>query len=265
MIASVAVLIPILIFSGTAVLPAAVAFFAVVALYEIFRCIGVAKNLWLTSPLYIAGAAFPFAVRYMNGEAEYITAAFMVIILLMLWILTIIVFSNNRISYSDAGAALFSALYITFAFSGIVYLRDLDNGKIYLLVFVGAWVTDIFAYLTGITLGRHKLIPVISPKKTVEGSIGGAVFATAAFTATSYFIGIQSIGWVTIILSGVIVSFIAQVGDLSMSAIKRQHGIKDYGKIFPGHGGVLDRFDSVLAVSSVMTLLFAFLNAFEII
>jgi phosphatidate cytidylyltransferase len=194
---------------------------------------------------------------------HFTTAALLAMIFLVLWIMALIVFSNNKISYSAAGEAFFSSLYIVFAFTGIVWLRDLDNGYIYLLIFIGAWVTDTFAYLTGVTIGRHKLIPVISPKKTVEGSIGGTLFATAAFAVTSYFIGIWSVGWIVIIIGGLLVSVIAQIGDLCMSAIKRQHGIKDFGNLFPGHGGVLDRFDSILAVSSVMTLLFAAINIFS--
>ncbi len=257
-----AVLIPILIFSSTLIFPIAIALFTLVALYEIFRCIGVVKKLLLTMPFYLCGAAAPFGVRYITGAAHFTTAVMLTIILLMLWIMSIIVLSNNKISYSDAGAVFLSALYIIFAFSGIVWLRDLYNEYIYILIFIGAWVTDIFAYLTGVTIGRHKLIPAISPKKTIEGSIGGLLFATAAFAATSYFIGIWSVGWVIIIAGGLLVSIIAQIGDLCMSAIKRQHGIKDFGTLFPGHGGVLDRFDSILAVSSVMTLLFAAINIF---
>jgi phosphatidate cytidylyltransferase len=261
-VVSVAVLIPILIYSGTLVLPVAVAIFTLIALYEIFRCIGVIKNLWLTVPFYLCGAAAPFGVRYINTGMHFTTAALLAMIFLVLWIMALIVFSNNKISYSAAGEAFFSSLYIVFAFTGIVWLRDLDNGYIYLLIFIGAWVTDTFAYLTGVTIGRHKLIPVISPKKTVEGSIGGTLFATAAFAVTSYFIGIWSVGLIVIITGGLLVSVIAQIGDLCMSAIKRQHGIKDFGNLFPGHGGVLDRFDSILAVSSVMTLLFAAINIF---
>lgn len=257
-----AVLIPILIFSNTLIFPIAIALFTLVALYEIFRCIGVVKNLWLTMPFYLCGAAAPFGVRYISGATHLTTAVMLTIILLMLWIMSIIVLSKNKISYGDAGAAFLSALYIVFAFSGIVWLRDLYNEYIYILIFIGAWVTDIFAYLTGVTIGRHKLIPVISPKKTVEGSIGGSIFATAAFAVTAYFIGIWSVGWAVIIGGGFLVSVVSQIGDLCMSAIKRQHGIKDFGHLFPGHGGVLDRFDSILAVSSVMTLLFAAINIF---
>ncbi len=261
-IVSVAVLIPILFFSGTVLFPIAVALFTLVALFEIFRCTGVHKNLLLTLPLYIAGAVSPFLVRYLGNPLHLSAGALLAIILLILWDMTIIVFGNNKTSLASAASAFFLAFYIIFAFSGIVWLRDLDDGYIYLLIFIGAWVTDTFAYLTGMAFGRHKLIPSISPKKTVEGSVGGTLVATAVFTAVSYFIGIWDLGWALIVVSGLVVSMVSQIGDLSMSAIKRQFGIKDFGNLFPGHGGVLDRFDSILAVSSVMTILFVLINYF---
>ena len=105
-------------------------------------------------------------------------------------------------------------------------------------------------------------MPNISPKKTIEGSIGGIVFCAGAFVLWAYIIDITYIGIPFIILAGIIASCVSQIGDLSMSAIKRNHGIKDFGRLFPGHGGVLDRFDSVLAVSTVLTIIFAIFNSF---
>jgi phosphatidate cytidylyltransferase len=123
---------------------------------------------------------------------------------------------------------------------------------IYLLIFIGAWTTDIFAYFTGFFFGKHKLIEDVSPKKTIEGSVGGTIFCALAFVLTgiivdAFFEGNANL--VFLAISGICISVIAQVGDLIMSVIKRHYGIKDYGKIFPGHGGMLDRFDSILAVS----------------
>ena len=179
--------------------------------------------------------------------------------------LAVVVMSRNTVNFTHAATVFASAFYITFSFCGIVYLRDFDNQYIYLLVFIGSWITDTFAYFTGRLFGRHKLIPDISPKKTVEGSIGGIVFCVAAFVGYDYIIGIEYIGVIWLVLSGIVVSIVSQIGDLSMSAIKRQHDIKDFGRVFPGHGGVLDRFDSVLAVSSVMTMIFAILNMFHVL
>ena len=116
-------------------------------------------------------------------------------------------------------------------------------------------MTDIFAYFSGMLFGKHKLIPEVSPKKTVEGSIGGTLFCILSFIVFGLVVdGFFSMNanFVFLAVSALAVSILAQVGDLIMSVIKRQYGVKDYGKIFPGHGGVLDRFDSILATSLAM-------------
>ena len=135
-----------------------------------------------------------------------------------------------------------------------------------MLIFVGAWGTDIFAYFVGRFFGRHKLIPEISPKKTVEGSIGGIVFCALlymlyGFVLAKFNSGFSNTYWLLAIV-GVIISVVAQIGDLTMSQIKRQFGIKDYGKIMPGHGGILDRCDSVLTVAFVLIVACAVIREF---
>lgn len=259
-IISLMVLIPILIFSGTIVLPIAVAVFTCIALFEMYRCLGVQKNLILTIPFYIAGACSPFAMRYLRSDIDVWGSAVWVMALLMLYVMAVVVISRNKTTFIQAASVFASSFYICFSFCGIIYMRDMENEMIYLLIFIGAWITDIFAYLVGRAIGRHKLCPDVSPKKTIEGSIGGIVFCAGAFVLWAYIIDIMYIGIPILILAGIVASCVSQIGDLSMSAIKRQHGIKDYGKLFPGHGGVLDRFDSVLAVSSVVTIIFAILN-----
>ena len=149
---------------------------------------------------------------------------------------------------------LLLAMYISAALSAIVFIRDFqDSGKyIYLLIFIGAWFTDIFAYFTGYFVGKHKLIEDVSPKKTIEGSIGGIVFCALGFVGLGLVVDVwfeQDANLLFLAICGVIISLISQIGDLIMSVIKRHYGIKDFGKIFPGHGGMLDRFDSILAVS----------------
>ena len=266
-VVAIIIFLPVLWFSDTVALPAAMALLIVIAMFEMFRGLGLHRRFALTLPFYPVGAAMPFCVRYLHGDIpiDYRDTALLAVILLLVYMLAIVVLSHNSINFSQAAAIFASACYIIFSFCGIIYLRDFENKYIYLLVFIGAWITDTFAYFVGRVVGRHKLIPDISPKKTVEGSIGGIVFCVAAFVGFAFIIGIEYIGVGWLILSGVIVSVVSQIGDLSMSAIKREHGIKDYGRVFPGHGGVLDRFDSVLAVSSVMTVIFAILNIFHVL
>lgn len=127
----------------------------------------------------------------------------------------------------------------------------MPNGNVfYPLVFVASWGTDIFAYFVGMICGKHKLIPDVSPKKTIEGAIGGIIGTTALFAIYGMlFLHLETVQYVVLIAFAPFASVIAQVGDLLMSLIKRNYGIKDYGKLLPGHGGVLDRFDSIIAVS----------------
>ena len=125
---------------------------------------------------------------------------------------------------------------------------------------IAPFTCDIFAYFTGRLFGRHKLIPKISPNKTVEGSIGGTFFCTVICTV--YGILLKNVFALSALLpvwtfavGGILISLVSQLGDLTASAIKRQHGIKDYGRIFPGHGGVMDRFDSVIPTVPLFLML----------
>ena len=126
----------------------------------------------------------------------------------------------------------------------MVWLRDVYSPKMLLLVFILLWANDTFAYLTGRLLGKHKLFKRISPGKTIEGSIGGLVFTLAGVTVFSHFVD-----WLPMkaaIGMGLIAVVFGTLGDLCESMLKRQAGVKDSGRLIPGHGGILDRFDSVL-------------------
>jgi len=138
-------------------------------------------------------------------------------------------------------------------FKAIPSVRNLEHGFFCLLgAVLSGCITDIFAYITGKTLGKHKLCPVISPKKTVEGSIGG-IFGTVAILLLLGFALEQAnavqVNFIALTFYAVLSSIVGQFGDLSMSAVKRCLGVKDYGTLFPGHGGVLDRFDSLLFIA----------------
>ena len=153
------------------------------------------------------------------------------------------------------------SLYIIGACSSVVMIREAMGGEYYwYFIFIGAWVTDTFAYFKGMLFGKHKLIPAVSPKKTVEGAIGGTIVCIAFFVGYGALINHLTqydISLALMAVAGLISALVSMIGDLSMSVIKRKHGIKDYGTIFPGHGGVLDRFDSILAVAVVMAIFLA--------
>ena len=265
------VLVPVLFFADTVALPIGVAVFTMIAAYEILHCVGLHKNLWLSLPLYLMSAAFPFAVRYLPVGCVHISGeSWLLLMPLFIFVpllntLAVAVFSHGKADILDVSSAFVLWFYSVVGFNGLVYLHDsIPGGEyFYLLAFVGAWVTDTFAYFTGMLFGKHKLIPDVSPKKTVEGAVGGVVFCVLAFVGFGLLYNnlwvIEGGGklplWIMAVM-GVLVSIVSQIGDLSLSLLKRKYGIKDFGKIFPGHGGVLDRFDSVLAVSIILTVSF---------
>ena len=253
-VAAVFVLLPALIFSHTVVFPLAVGIVTVIGIFEMLKCIGLHKRLSLAIPIYLAALVLPMGVRYCEDRMLLATVCFIFAVAYLIYLFVHIIWSHGSLGFSDGALLFITSLYIIAAMSCIVYIRDFgEGGKYgYLLIFIGAWITDIFAYFTGRFLGKHKLIEDVSPKKTIEGSIGGIVFCTLSFVVfgvviNAFFNG--SANLIFLAVCGFIASVVSQVGDLIMSVIKRHYGIKDYGKIFPGHGGMLDRFDSVLAVS----------------
>ena len=267
---SLCIMIPVLIFSGTIVFPIAIALCSVIAIFEMVNCVGLKRAYLVTWPLYLIGALTPFAVRYLADFAEIRRCAWIAAICCILYFLSILTFQSNKYKLSDVSTCFMSVLYILIGFNAVLILRDNPNGGeyVYLATFICAWATDIFAYICGRLFGKHKLLPEVSPKKTVEGSIGGIIFCILAIMLYGAIINDLNDGlnanYLVFAAAGFLTSIIAQIGDLSMSVIKRSYGIKDYGKIFPGHGGMLDRFDSVLAVSTVLLVICSFFRLFEV-
>jgi len=156
---------------------------------------------------------------------------------------------------------LATAFYISAGFLAIAVLRDIWLWLILVLFIV--FVTDTFAYFTGFAVGRHRLAPSISPKKTIEGAIGGAAFAVLGGLLLTRIFGIFLFtSWPWFVFFLLLLSLAAQLGDLLASAIKRAYGVKDFSNVFPGHGGLLDRFDSLLAASIVLILIFFSIGVF---
>ncbi len=263
-----AVLIPILIFSKTYVLPIAATIVIVISLYEMFNCIGLKDKFAMTLPAYLIGAGLPIVGKYADGAEIIIPLICALILLYLLYVLAVAVLVHKNYTINDAFGVFSTSVYIIGGVTSIVFLREMSDSNIYLLAFLGAWMTDIFAYFTGRLFGKHKLCEEISPKKTIEGSIGGIVFCSVSFVVFALItLGTkQPIGEYLIFAAvGVVISVVSQVGDLSMSLIKRHYGIKDFGKIFPGHGGMLDRFDSVIAVSLALFIILFALKSFGIL
>jgi len=169
----------------------------------------------------------------------------------MLWVIVVVIlsfiymFDINHKKLNDGFITIIGIIYIIFFSFHVVLIDQFGDYSILVwLVFIIAFGTDIFAYFTGYLLGKHKLCPNISPKKTVEGAIGGFVFSIILSGVFSYFLCRDLL--VFCLITGAIGSIMSMMGDLSASIIKRKLKVKDYGNLIPGHGGVLDRFDSVL-------------------
>ena len=262
-ICAVCVLVPVLCFSHTVLLPLGIAAVSVIAVYELAKCMNVHKRSGMVLPAYAFAAFMPFLLRYLHNFVPYAMIAFIVMSLYLLLVFFLVIRSHGTLVFFDAFSFFAVLLYMLAALNGILYIHDYySNGRfLYLLIFLGAWITDIFAYFTGVFFGKHKLIEDVSPKKTVEGSIGGVVFCTLFYVGygaiIAHFFDVN-VNLIFLGISGLILSVISQIGDLIMSVIKRHYGVKDFGKIFPGHGGVLDRFDSILAVSLGLAAIVAF-------
>ena len=170
------------------------------------------------------------------------------------------VFDHKTITYDMLGKGMLAVLILPLMFSSVLRIRNGENGALLVLMpWVTVWVCDSAAMFVGRAMGKHKLAPYVSPKKTVEGSLGGLIFAV--LVCILYVVVLRQrfdveMGLLPAILFGAIGSSMGQLGDLSLSVIKRGAGIKDYGKIFPGHGGVWDRFDSITFAAPLFELLY---------
>ncbi|MBE6541831.1 MAG: CDP-archaeol synthase [Ruminococcaceae bacterium] len=256
-ICAIAIFIPICYFSDTVIFPAAMAIVATVGAYEMLGCVGCRKNYLISVPSCILTLLMPLVPIF--TEAKVVEIQFALCVVYQIFVFSAVVFSRGKIDFKDASAAFTGVFYVAVTFTCISNLTSLGRYT-YLLVFIGPWVSDTFAYFCGRLFGRHKLIPEVSPKKTVEGSVGGIVFGAVSFVVyaliiKSFFNDAVTPNYVVLAVLGAVVSVVSQIGDLTASAIKRRYNIKDYGTVFPGHGGVLDRFDSVMLTAPLLYII----------
>lgn len=243
------VLFFIVIFADRLVFGIALSVLALFMLFEFFRALkfGIIMNI-----IGIAGAAALFCISVLKADGLVVP----VLILYTAVLAAASVFYHSKIGFKDISAAMFAAVYIGLFTSFIFRVYDFDNNGLchLFLIFICAWITDTGAYFAGRLFGRHKLAPKISPKKTVEGAVGGVICSIAGCIVLGYVMTLTDSTTVQpnyIMLSaiGLVGSCLAQLGDLLCSLVKRECEIKDFGNIMPGHGGVLDRFDSVIMVA----------------
>ena len=183
----------------------------------------------------------------------------MPIIIFILFVITLL--SKGKKTIQDIMITLFGIVYIPFFLMFLTLTRQLEHGE-YLVwyLFLGAWITDSFAYLIGKKFGKHKFSK-ISPNKTLEGAFAGILFCAISFGIYTLLLkkwDVVSLNMVEMVFVGMVISVISQIGDISASSIKRFCEVKDFGKIMPGHGGVLDRFDSIIMISPFIYLFMQF-------
>lgn len=187
------------------------------------------------------------------------------VFLIIIVLFSLIIFLHDKYNLHDISLTIFGVFYVAFLFAFVILTRNLEGGQFYIwMVFIGAFATDTSAYFTGLLMGKTKLLPAISPKKTLEGAIGGIVGCVIVMVLYGAWLnGYQareiSVPLYHFALIGVLSGILSQIGDWAASAIKRYVKIKDYGNIMPGHGGVLDRFDSILFTAPVVYFYISFI------
>lgn len=263
--ALVIIIAALFIFSDTLIFPIVLGFCSIMGVNEMLGCIGARKNIIISACMYALALAATVLACTINSHSLFITVYAATLFMLLLVVFGCSVFSHGAIPFEKSCIAFTTCAFVVTGFMSLVTLRDLEIGKfIFLLAFVGPWFTDTFAYFTGYFFGKHKLIPDVSPKKTIEGSVGGTLFCIIGCAIYGYIIKANFLSdippvWAFAIL-GFILAIVSQVGDLIFSLIKRKYNIKDYGFIFPGHGGVLDRFDSIIATAPLLLIFFEAYN-----
>lgn len=237
---------------------------SMIAAYEMLWRTGLAKNKRLVAETAIMAAAVVMwswlkAERILSANGLWLTA----LIGLFLFASALcceLLAAHTQLKFGSACAALFSGIVYPFLIGALVRLRGMEGGTFYILVaFLISMVADSGAYFMGKAFGRHKLAPVISPKKTVEGAIGGVLFNILGMMLYTLLLnrcfGFTQVNYLFAAIYGLVGAFGSMLGDLTLSVVKRQVGLKDYGNLIPGHGGILDRFDSTMICAPVAEIL----------
>lgn len=238
-----------LLFAGTL----GIALIGLMEFYNAFKSKELVPNTWLGM---VIGVLIIVGIYLELNSSFYLGILFLFVLML----LAKHVFSKKENLIGEF-VTFFGVSYVVLGFGHLLLLSKLDIKYIILIPFFISWSTDTAAYFSGVLFGKRKLIPSVSPNKTVEGAIGGVIGAVI-LTSTFSYLFIKELFPMIMIIT-LVGSVLSQIGDLMASKIKRDNDVKDYGKVLPGHGGILDRFDSVLITVPYVyyaTLLFMFLR-----
>lgn len=232
---------------------------ALISFYE-FAKMNAEKKVMLNIP-------FGFlTIIVMLLNAYYIFTDYYTIALLFTTLITFFeLFRNKGSAINNIAATLFGILYIGLLFSSLIAVREFygysdflyeQGGFIIISIFITIWVCDSAAFFLGTAFGKHKLFPRVSPNKSWEGAVAGFIFSLITMTALKFLL-LDFLNWTDVVILGSIVGIVGQIGDLIESLIKRDAGVKDSSALIPGHGGIFDRFDSLLYTSPFVYLYLA--------
>ena len=242
---------------GWAVTPAVMAV-SVLGLWEYYRAVGLQSQKPLCLMGYLAALVIPLASFLSIGTIQILLYIYIAVLFL------IQLKGHPKSQWNHLALLLMGLVYIPYFLSHMIYIRDMQLGRFYIwLVFIGAFITDTCAYFIGCAFGKRKLCPSISPKKTVAGAVGGVVGCGIAFLVFGIVVNLcfasaldggQFSLW-RLFAMGLVCAVVSQIGDLVASMLKRQYQIKDFGTLLPGHGGILDRCDSIILVAPAVFLM----------
>lgn len=240
---------------------------AAVILFMLYECYSATKaDVGMKTIGFISAVILMLSIYFFKAlewdTFAWATASIGIIFIIALHMITVVAKHGKR-NYKDILSNGFLTMYIVISMGCVWLTKETFDTATMLLTFICAWSCDTFAYFTGRFLGKHKLIPHVSPNKTIEGSVGGVVGAMVICIV--YLLIVKNVfdtnmlQWSNVVVEGAVYGLVggalSQLGDLIASAIKRDTGIKDFGWIFPGHGGFMDRFDSVMFIAPIMYLL----------
>ncbi len=252
-VVGVPVLLYVVLLAPEWVMAVALAILSGIAAGEMMECVGLLQNSRFLSRITVYAAVWtPLCAAFLP---QWRGLSLLVFYLLAF---AVAVVRAGEVKFAQLMAALFAGLLIPYSFCAFLLIDDMGHRGYLLLPFLFSFGSDTCAFFAGNALGKHKLAPKVSPHKTVEGAVGGLLGDLLLALLFVYVMNTwfdQSLHYGGMAVIGVVCSAIAQLGDLTFSLIKREFGIKDYGKIFLAHGGVLDRFDSVLFVAPAMALI----------
>ncbi len=241
----------ILALHNTIVFNIALSLISIIMIYELFKCLGCEKEYVYMFTCMVYVSALPIMANFNIDLVWYLLAGILVFSISS----GVAIICHKTVDLEKYFLLTLETILVGCAMLALAYIENLENGLLLvILTFCGAWFSDTGAYFVGTLCGKHKLCPEISPKKTIEGLFGGLITNAVLFPLYAL-IFIDGANLIAYSIIGIVCSILGLFGDLMASLIKRKYGIKDYGNIMPGHGGAMDRFDSILFVAPFMAII----------